>query len=304
MVVDEEPVGGPPPVAVAAVAEDDERAAAAHAIPSLLGAMPTGVHVGTLVHQVLAAADFAAPDLLAELTGQVSAAQARRRVELGDPAAVVAGLAAALETPLGPLLGDVRLRDVGRADRLDELEFELPLAGGEDPSGRVTLAAIADVVRGDPALAAYAERLDEPGLRSSVRGFLTGSIDLVVRVRGADGAVRFALVDYKTNWLGAPGEELTAWHHRPAALGAEMHRRHYVLQGLLYTVALHRYLRWRLAGYDPDRHLAGVLYLFVRGMVGPRTPAVEGTPCGVFAWRPEGRLVQALSDVLASGRAA
>ena len=45
-----------------------------------------------------------------------------------------------------------------------------------------------------------------------------------------------------------------------------------MLQALLYTVALHRYLRWRLPGYDPERNLAGVLYLFVRGMVGPDTP--------------------------------
>ncbi|MDN7940070.1 hypothetical protein QZM76_17570, partial [Burkholderia multivorans] len=38
------------------------------------------------------------------------------------------------------------------------------------------------------------------------------------------------------------------------------------LQALLYTVALHRYLRTRLAGYDYDRHIAGYLYLFVRGV--------------------------------------
>ena len=47
-----------------------------------------------------------------------------------------------------------------------------------------------------------------------------------------------------------------------------MERAHYGLQALLYTVALHRYLRWRLPGYDPERNLAGVLYLFLRGMIG------------------------------------
>jgi exodeoxyribonuclease V beta subunit len=80
-----------------------------------------------------------------------------------------------------------------------------------------------------------------------------------------------------------------------------MERAHYGLQALLYTAALHRYLRWRLAGYDPERHLAGVLYLFVRGMTGPETPTVDGTPCGVFAWRPPAALVVALSDVLDRG---
>ncbi len=44
--------------------------------------------------------------------------------------------------------GGLRLRDVGRVDRLDELEFELPLVGGDDPSGRLTLAPIAEVLRG------------------------------------------------------------------------------------------------------------------------------------------------------------
>ena len=77
-----------------------------------------------------------------------------------------------------------------------------------------------------------------------------------------------------------------------------MMRGHYVLQALMYQVALHRYLRWRLPEYAPDRHLAGILYLFVRGMVGPDTPAVDGVPCGVFAWRPPAALVEALSDAL------
>ncbi|MEJ7717196.1 MAG: PD-(D/E)XK nuclease family protein [Thermoleophilaceae bacterium] len=137
-----------------------------------------------------------------------------------------------------------------------------------------------------------------------MRGYLTGSIDLVVRVRDAAGVQRFAVVDYKTNWLGGPGEELSAWHHRPAALAAEMRRAHYGLQALLYAVALHRYLRWRLPGYDPSANLAGVLYLFVRGMTGAATPAVDGTPCGVFGWRPSKDLVEALSDVLDRGTAA
>jgi exodeoxyribonuclease V beta subunit len=212
----------------------------------------------------------------------------------------VAGLRAALETPLGPLTGGLRLADVARADRLDELAFELPLAGGDRPSGRVTLDAIAAALDahlppGDP-LAGYAARLRDPALRRTVRGYLTGSIDLVARV--GEG---YVVADYKTNWLAAPGEPLTAWQHRPAALAAEMERAHYGLQALLYTVALHRYLRWRLRGYDPGRHLAGVLYLFVRGMRGADTPIVDGTPCGVFAWRPPAALVTALSELLEDG---
>ena len=260
------------------------------AIPAPLGAMPAGVRVGTFIHNVLEATDFAAPDLEAELTMRVDEVQAYRPVEMGDPALVVAGLRAAIETPLG----DYRLRDLARSDRLDELNFELPLVGGDTPTSRLALDAIADVLRkhGGDSLAGYADRLDDPVLRQSVRGYVTGSIDLVARV-----GERYFVLDYKSNWLAGPEEELTAWHHRPAALAAEMERAHYGLQALLYTVALHRYLRWRLRGYDPERNLAGVLYLFLRGMVGPDTPP----GCGVFAWRPSGALVEALSDVLDRG---
>ena len=297
-VVDDESAPHAPPV-------EDDGADALRAVPSLLAEMPVGVEVGTLVHRVFESTDFAAQDLDLELVAQVEAAQARRRVELGDLSGVVAGLRAAIETPLGPMAGGLALRDVTRADRLDELDFELPLVGGDDPSGpALTLSAIADVLRahaspGDP-LAGYAERLLDPRLRSSVRGYLAGSIDLVLRLPGE----RFAVVDYKTNWLALPGEDLTAWHHRPVALSAEMTHSHYGLQALLYTVALHRYLRWRLPAYSAGRNLAGVLYLFLRGMTGPETPVADGVPCGVFTWQPSAALVAALSDVLDRGEGA
>jgi exodeoxyribonuclease V beta subunit len=152
-------------------------------------------------------------------------------------------------------------------------------------------------------LAGYADRLDDPSLQPVLRGYLAGSIDLVLRFGrdGDGGAGRFAIVDYKTNWLGTEGEELSAWHYRPAALAEEMQRAHYPLQALLYTAAFHRYLRWRIRDYDPRRHLAGILYLFVRGMGGAATPRVDEQPCGVFAWCPPPALVEALSDLLDGG---
>jgi exodeoxyribonuclease V beta subunit len=223
----------------------------------------------------------------------------------GDLSVLNAGLAAALTTPLGPTLHGARLADLRRADRLDELSFELPLAGGDDPSGEVTTADLAALVGeylapGAP-LAGYGERLADPVLFTSLRGYLTGSLDLVFRQRGDDGSVRWYVADYKTNWLGETGRTLTAWQYRPEMLAAEMQRRHYPLQALLYLVALHRYLRWRQPGYDPGTHLGGALYLFLRGMIGPSTPVIDGQPCGVFAWTPPASLIVRCSDLLAEG---
>jgi exodeoxyribonuclease V beta subunit len=80
-----------------------------------------------------------------------------------------------------------------------------------------------------------------------------------------------------------------------------MKRAHYPLQALLYLAALHRFLRGRLPDYEPERHLAGVFYLFLRGMTGAETPRVGAQPCGVFAWRPPLGLIAALSDLLDRG---
>lgn len=127
-----------------------------------------------------------------------------------------------------------------------------------------------------------------------------GSIDAVFRVTDRE-CTRYLIVDYKTNWLGPLDGEtpLMVGHYAPAAMAAAMMDAHYPLQALLYAVALHRFLRWRLPGYRPEEHLGGVAYLFVRGMAGPATPIVDGMPCGVFSWHPPAALVTELSDLLA-----
>ena len=45
-----------------------------------------------------------------------------------------------------------------------------------------------------------------------------------------------------------------------------MQLHHYPLQAHLYLVALHRFLQWRLDDYQPDRHLGGYAYVFLRGV--------------------------------------
>jgi exodeoxyribonuclease V beta subunit len=272
-------------------------------LPSPMAALPKGAAFGTLVHGVLENTDFTAPDLRAELVRECEAA--RSQSHTGIPAAELAdALLPVLLTPLGPLADGLRLADLGRADRLDELDFELPLLGGETPTGQASVGQIAGLLRkhlpADDLLHAFADDLATPLLADrSLRGFLGGSIDLVLRVRDAQGTPRHLVVDYKTNWLG--GETLTAADYTPTAMARGMREAHYPLQALLYSVALHRFLRWRQPGYDPESHLGGVLYLFLRGMCGPATPVVDQMPCGVFSWSPPAALVTDLSDLLDRG---
>ncbi len=282
------------------------------AAPSLLSGMAAGTDVGTFVHKVLERVDFSAPDLTSALSVVIEDERARYPggETVGDTAVLVSGLDAAISASLGGLADGARLRDLRRRDRLDELAFELPLVGGDNPAGKVLVADMASLfarhIATDSPLAGYAVRLSAPHLAADLRGYLTGSLDLVFRLEAPSAArqtvARYFVADYKTNRLAGEDEELSAWHYRPAALAAEMRRAHYPLQALLYLVALHRYLRWRLPGYDPSLNLGGALYLFLRGMACPGAPAVDGQPCGVFAWCPPPALVTDLSDLLAGGR--
>ncbi len=282
------------------------RAPAVDAVPSPMADLPLGTGFGTLVHAVFETADLTAPDLLAELTAHCTEQLVRNPVAGIDVAGLAAALLPAARTPLGPLAGGLRLADVAPRDRLTELDFELPLAGGEHAVRQVVLGELAPVLRRhlavDDPLHAYPDALESAALTDQpLRGYLTGSIDAVLRLPGGS----FVVVDYKTNWLGpfaAEGREpLTSAHYTPDRLAEAMIGANYPLQSLLYGVALHRYLRWRLPGYDPERHLGGSLYLFVRGMCGEQAPLVDGVPCGVFGWAPPAALTVALSDLLAGG---
>jgi exodeoxyribonuclease V beta subunit len=271
--------------------------------------LPTGAEFGVAVHAVLENVDPQAEDLEAELLESARTVLGRLPSDGLSAERLAAALLPALGTPLGPLAGQRTLADIPRSDRLSELGFELPLAGGEVTRAEITVGDLVGLLRNhlasDDPLVRYPDALADPALATqTLRGYLTGSIDAVLRVRDADAAPRYLVIDYKTNWLGRlDGQTLLLGDYALPRMAEAMLRAHYPLQALLYSVAVHRLLRWRQPGYDPDRHLGGVLYLFVRGMAGPQTPVVDEVPCGVFSWRPPAALVSELSDLLDGGRA-
>lgn len=274
-------------------------------VPSPMADLPMGAKFGTLVHAVLETADPFAADLAAELENKI------REHAVWWPVDVPAeDLAAAMvpvhDTPLGPLGGGLTLRQIGLRDRMREMDFEFPLAGGDLRAAApdIRLSHVGDLLRAhlpkDDPLASYADRLTGAALgRQQLKGYLSGSVDAVLRIGD-----RYVVVDYKTNWLGDPSEPLTAADYAQPRLVEAMLHSDYPLQALLYSVVLHRFLRWRLRGYTPDKHLGGVMYLFLRGMCGPGTPVIDGHPAGVFSWQPPVSLITAMSDLLDEGRAA
>jgi exodeoxyribonuclease V beta subunit len=272
-------------------------------LPSPMADLPVGASFGSLVHAVLEHAD---PDQGAEDAWR---AHLRRLVDEQwvwwpvdlDRELLTSALVAAGDTPLGPLAGNTTLRAVGRPDRLTELAFELPLGGGDQRAPTVAAGLLRDVAAlwrehvpaGDP-LAGYADTLDHTAYEQTLRGYLSGSLDLVFGVGDPDRR-RYLVADYKTTWIGDRDTPHYVDAYHPGRLAESMSRSSYPLQALVYSVALHRFLRWRQPGYRFEQHFGGVLYLYLRGMCGPDTPVVDGQPYGVFAWRPAERLVESVS---------
>ena len=272
--------------------------------------LPAGTAFGSLVHSVLEKIDFSVADVDAALAAAIDAELAWCQLDLtptSPPTAggsdgrqlLIEGLGAVLETPLGRIGGERRLADIGPADRLSELSFDFRLG---DVGNRAKLRAIGRLVvdhldSSDP-LRPWAARLADGAVDLELAGHLTGSIDLVLRLRDADGGQRFVVADYKTNRLTPRGQVPSPDDYAPGRMVVAMEEHDYPLQALLYTVALHRYLRWRLTPYDPASHLGGAAYLFVRGMTGADVATSDQRPHGVLDWSIPASLVVELSSLL------
>ncbi|PZP18609.1 MAG: exodeoxyribonuclease V subunit beta, partial [Cutibacterium granulosum] len=213
---------------------------------------------------------------------------------------LAAGLVDVMHTDLGELAPGQCLADFKPSDRLAELDFEMRMAPSSSMSNTVgALAqALSDrslVPENDP-LASYGRVLaTSPAASTVLSGYLTGSIDAVLR--RPDG--RFLVIDYKTNRAPRPaGQPLEPRAYDVTTMTSMMISSHYPLQALLYSAALHRYLSHTMPGYDPATCLGPVGYLFVRAMAGVATPADASMPNGVFTWSVNPALVVAVSDIL------
>ncbi|WP_243700039.1 UvrD-helicase domain-containing protein [Lysobacter sp. N42] len=240
-----------------------------------------GARFGDVVHGALERVDFAA--WAGWAGGEVPAGQQDAlvdafRAEGYAQADIEAGLPL-----LGSLVGHTlaatlpegtRLCDVPLGARRAEMEFHFALKD-------VPVDALLATVQAHGLLA------DRQGFgtRRRLDGLMTGKIDLVY-ARGG----QYFVLDYKTNRLP---------DYSPASLERAMHEGEYTLQAAIYTLALHRWLRFRLGeGYDYERCVGGVRYVFCRGVDARRAPSP-----GIHAQRLPRELVDALDALFAGGHA-
>ncbi|MCD8522803.1 MAG: exodeoxyribonuclease V subunit beta [Saccharospirillaceae bacterium] len=219
-----------------------------------------GANAGTCLHAIFEHWDFVDADALLSITERELSHYGlalsgddvggwEKQKHITD---VADWLQAVVNSPLMTAQGDIfTLADIGRDDRLDEMEFYLPV--------HALQAAEINRLLTDPAKNGRFHF-------DTLSGYLKGFIDLIFCYQG-----RYYVADYKSNHLGFSLRDYT-----PAALNLAMADHQYDLQAWLYTVALDQLLRSRLPQYDPVQHLGGVFYFWLRGMhLGAQAPRLS-----------------------------
>ncbi len=250
--------------------------------PVTLAEFPRGARAGNFFHDLLEHVEFQAAAATHRPLIQEKLAAHGFDAEWTE--IVQRALTEILGSEMPVATGSVRLADVRASARLNELEFQLPVANNEY---RVTPADLAAALRAHPSAELPEEWVDYlAGVRfAPLHGFLKGFVDLVFEHGG-----RYYVLDYKTNYLGRVASD-----YQGAGLEAAMRHGDYFLQYHLYAVAVHRYLTQRRADYRYEEHFGGVLFAFLRGM-SPRVPGA-----GVFFELPPRPRIEALATLLSTG---
>ncbi|GLU32533.1 exodeoxyribonuclease V subunit beta [Trinickia caryophylli] len=278
LVAEEEPrpdhdaLAAPPPEpALPAVAAGALPPAAAQADDIL--AFPRGAAAGECLHRLFELADFANPDTW-------PAAIARALQE--RPVAADAATARLMPAMMGRVVADVVGTELAPGLTLAEVDPERRFV--EWPFLFAAPALALPALRRLLTAHGYPDVALEPGM---LAGFVKGFVDMIVEHRG-----RYWIIDWKSNHLG-----MNAADYAAGPLEAAMTAHAYHLQGLLYTLALHRYLKVRKRGYDYDAHVGGYLYVFLRGV----RPGWHdgGMPAGVHRRTPSRALIEALDRLMA-----
>lgn len=215
-----------------------------------------GAHTGNLLHDIFEHTDFVQANWQESLHeplikfGDLNATTETEFVE--DD--LIAWLEEVIHTPFiganKENLGGC-LADISQDKTLRESEFYFPMQG----EGTRALAKLLTDHRNSSNSNKQAYPVQLPDYKK-LSGMMHGFIDLVFEYQG-----KYYLSDYKSSYLGDSFQD-----YQYVALHENMQKNYYDLQYLIYSLALHRYLKQTLVDYDVNKHFGGVYYLYLRGM--------------------------------------
>lgn len=162
--------------------------------------------------------------------------------------------------------GDFTLSEIDNSKKLHEVAFDFPVH-----EFKSTMLNSADL---------FEEKLRSYFYEASA-GIMNGKIDLVFERNG-----KYFILDWKSNYLGYSPDD-----YNEDGLKSAMDEGNYHLQYYIYTLALKKYLAFRLPDFDYDTHFGGVIYCFIRGMR-------QNESSGIYFNRPTKEQIEKLEEIV------
>ena len=257
-----------------------------------------GAAAGNLLHDILEHSDFTQPHWQRSLERPLS--RFNETLDAVQQSELIDWLESCLDTRLSGAAQDSgpKLNELSWSQTLRESEFYFPMEQVK-PGALGALLAAHRRQRAHKNIAQDQQQKSSPiplSLKSdnyilqdmalqntTLQGMMHGFIDLVFEWQD-----KYYIVDYKSSHLGDQFDD-----YQYDALDKNVRDNYYDLQYLLYSLALHRYLKNRLPDYDPQQHFGGIYYLYLRGMN-------PGSDTGVFNTDISPELLFELDDLFSA----
>jgi exodeoxyribonuclease V beta subunit len=243
---------------------------------------PRGTKAGSLLHEILESISFdkiVADEIKTVILGKLrkynyddkwEPAISRMVMEIAQLNLTFGG------APFAKNMDNFKLANIPREKYLKEMGFYFPLK-------KLSMRKIIKVLEMSEITSSERQDSDLYSMNiNDLRGFLKGFIDMVFEYQD-----RFYLLDWKSNYLGTNYADYSS-----GLLKNYMSKSSYVLQYLIYVVALDKYLQTKIKNYSYENNFGGVYYIFLRGI----NSQIAGNN-GVYFDRPGEALLQELKKV-------
>ncbi|MCP4297008.1 MAG: exodeoxyribonuclease V subunit beta [Proteobacteria bacterium] len=229
---------------------DSDEAPPAPIIETVLSDFPGGTNTGNFFHDILENTDFHAPPADEMITTKL--AQYGFSNDLKGKAVELVELIRSLPLNSDFLqTGSHTFASIPSKQVIKEMPFYFAL-------NRVNLSRARQLVKDCEESAIHTALLNSLEFIdfNRINGFMKGFIDMVFCCEG-----RYYILDWKTNHLGDRADS-----YSKEQMELKINDYHYNLQYIIYTVALHKYLKTRIPDYKFETHFGGIYYIFLRGL--------------------------------------
>ncbi|WP_168919823.1 exodeoxyribonuclease V subunit beta [Enterobacteriaceae endosymbiont of Donacia clavipes] len=225
---------------------------------------PIGKNVGIIIHNILEKLNFTKPII----NNFIKKELIKKNIDSSWSIILTKWLNNILLTPLGN--NKIILSKINNANKKTEFEFFLSIKDFFSSEKFNNIINKYDFI---------SNKLTKLNFQK-IKGFLTGVIDLIFLWNQ-----KYYIIDYKTNWLGYNHK-----YYQKKYLKKDICLNRYDIQYQIYTLALHKYLNYRIINYNYENNFGGVIFLYIRGIH-------KKKKSGILEIRPSYKLINELSEL-------